>query len=78
MSSLPGSISGLTPGAVTSTTLAFTWTAPSTGGAVSYYQVQYRVTGAGIVDAAPGTTSASLTLVRAGIEHPVRRPGGGG
>ena len=76
--SLPGTISGLTPGAVTSTTLAFTWTAPSSGGAVSYYQVQYRVTGAGGCTQAPGTSVASVTLSGLASSTQVRRPGGGG
>ena len=60
--SLPGAISGLTAGAVTSTTLAFTWTAPSSGGAVTYYQVQYRLTGTSTWTAAPGTSVNSATL----------------
>ena len=76
--SLPGTISGLTPGAVTSTTLAFTWTAPSSGGAVSYYQVQDPVTGAGSWTQAPGTSVASVTLSGLASSTQYRRPGGGG
>ena len=53
--SLPGTISGLTPGAVTSTTLAFTWTAPSSGGAVGS-STRYQSPGdrGRIVDAGAG------------------------
>jgi hypothetical protein len=58
----PGPISALTAGAATSTTLAFTWSAPSSGGAVTYYQVQYRLTGTSTWTAAPGTSVTSATL----------------
>ena len=60
--SVPGSISGLTFGSATSTTLAFTWSAPSSGGTATYYQVQYRVTGGSSWSAAPGTAILSETL----------------
>ena len=68
--SLPGTISGLTPGVVTSTTLAFTWTAPSSGGAVSYSGPVPGDRGR-IVDAGAGHQRGQRDAVRAGIEHPV-------
>ena len=59
----PGTISGLTLAATTATTLAFTWTAPSTGGTATYYAAQYRVTSAGgSWTAAPNTSVASAAL----------------
>ena len=58
----PGAISGLTLGATTSTTLAFTWTAPSSGGTATYYAPQYRVTGTSPWTAAPNTSVTSVTL----------------
>jgi hypothetical protein len=60
--SVPGSASGLTFGSATATTLAFTWSAPASGGSATYYQVQYRVTGAGSWTAAPSTAILSQTL----------------
>lgn len=38
---LPGTPTGLTVGAITSSSVALSWTAPASGAAVVYYQVQY-------------------------------------
>ncbi|MBS0559547.1 MAG: fibronectin type III domain-containing protein [Proteobacteria bacterium] len=44
-SSPPGTPTGLAASSVTSTSLMIAWTAPTTGGAVGTYTVQYRITG---------------------------------
>ena len=41
----PGQISGLSAGSVTSSGVTLSWAAPSTGGAVSLYTIQYRIAG---------------------------------
>lgn len=72
--SVPGSISGLTFGSATASTLAFTWSAPSSGGSATYYQAQYRVTGTSTWTAAPGTAilSAVITGLTASTEYDVQ------
>lgn len=71
----PGPISALTLGTVTSSSLAFSWTAPTTGGTATYYQVQYRVYGSGASWTAlgtnPTTTSAVITGLSASTQYDV-------
>ena len=43
--SAPGAVSGLTASAATSSSISLAWIAPSAGGGVLTYTVQYRVTG---------------------------------
>ncbi len=60
----PGPITGLTPGAIASSSLALSWMAPTTGGAVATYSLQYSVHGANTwttVSPAPTTTSATVS-----------------
>lgn len=70
----PGTISGLTLGGVTSTSLAYSWTAPSSGGAATYYAAQYRVTGTGTWTPAPNTggTSTTITGLSSGTQYDVQ------
>ena len=72
----PGQIAGLTLGTVTSSTLAFTWTAPTTGGAATYYQVQYRTpVGSGAwtsVSINPSTTSVTISGLSASTQYDVQ------
>jgi hypothetical protein len=41
----PGQVTGLTASAVTSNTITLSWSGPASGGVVSAYSIQYRVTG---------------------------------
>lgn len=71
---VPGAVTGLTLGTITASSLAFTWIAPSSGGAVTYYQAQYRVTGTTTWTLAPtvGTAGQVLTGVASGTEYDVQ------
>lgn len=42
---VPGQPSGLTASSITSSSLALSWSAPTSGGAISVYSVQFRTTG---------------------------------
>lgn len=60
---VPSQILSLTAGSLTSTTAAFTWAVPSTGGTPSSYTLAYRVTGTTAWTSAPTTiTTPSYTL----------------
>jgi Fibronectin type III domain len=43
--SVPGQVTGLTAGNPTASTVALTWTAPTSGSGIIGYTIQYRVTG---------------------------------
>ncbi len=59
----PGQVTGLTAGAATASTVNLSWSAPGTGGAVSNYTIQYRVTGGtGWNTAASGINSTSYQV----------------
>ena len=61
--SAPGAITGLTAAAETQSTITYTWTAPATGGAATYYVVQYRLNGGSSWTTVPSNpTSATVTL----------------
>jgi hypothetical protein len=70
----PGTPSALTAGAVTQTTAMMSWTAPSSGGPVSSYTLQYRVTGAGAWSQLAGLTATSTTItgLTAGTSYDVQ------
>ena len=55
----PGTPTGLAAGTPTSSVVPLSWTAPGTGGAVSSYTVQYRVTGTGTWTQVTGITGTS-------------------
>jgi hypothetical protein len=57
----PGATTSLASAGVTSSTVSLTWTAPSTGGLVTSYTLNYRVHGAGSWTAAPGSPIAPAT-----------------
>jgi hypothetical protein len=61
----PGQVTGLTAGTSTATSIPFTFTAPSSGGSVSDYQMQVSPTGAGtwvdFVDGFGISTSINVT-----------------
>jgi hypothetical protein len=59
----PGAVTGLTVGTVTSSSVALSWTAPSSGGAVAAYTVQYRVSGAGTWSDFSTTITATTATV---------------
>ena len=68
----PGQVTGLSAGSPTTSSLVLNWSAPSSGGAVSSYTTQYRVTGATIwLTSATGivVTSASVTGLAAGTAY---------
>ena len=56
---IPGQVTGLTATTTSSSTVALAWSAPASGGAVSTYTVNYRVTGASTWT----TASAAVTAV---------------
>lgn len=59
----PGPTTGLTAGTATANTVPLTWTAPSAGGTVADYNVQYRVTGGSSWTPASSTvTGTSYTV----------------
>jgi len=59
----PGQVSGLTATAASASSAALSWTAPSSGGSVSSYTAQYRVTGTSIWSTASGSvTGTSFTV----------------
>jgi Fibronectin type III domain len=69
---LPGQVTGLSAGSPSTSAIVLTWSAPSTGGAVSGYTVQYRVGGAtGWTVFATGvaTTSETVTGLAAGTSY---------
>jgi hypothetical protein len=71
----PGTPTGLTAGSVTQTTAVMSWTAPSSGGTVASYTVQYRITNSGNAwTTVTGLTGTSTTLspLAAGIEYDVQ------
>ncbi len=59
----PGTTTGLTAGTPTANTVPLTWTAPSTGGAVADYIVQYRLSGSGSWTTFSSTITATSTTV---------------
>ena len=60
---LPGQVTGLSAGSPSTSAIVLTWSAPSTGGAVSGYTVQYRVGGAtGWTVFATGVATTSETV----------------
>ena len=59
----PDQVTGLVTGALSVATITLSWVAPSTGGTVSSYTVQYRVTGqAAWITAATGITALGFTV----------------
>jgi hypothetical protein len=61
---LPGQVTGLSAGSPTPSTIALTWSAPISGGAVGSYTVQYRVSGGSawtIFVSGLSTTSETVT-----------------
>jgi len=60
---VPGAVTGLTAGTATSTTLPLSWAAPSSGGAVATYTVQFRVTGTTPWTTATSTLTTTSTTV---------------
>ncbi len=70
----PGSVTGLVNAGATSSTIALTWQAPSSGGAASSYEVQYRLagtipwTGSASVS---GTTNYQITALQAGTSYDI-------
>ena len=59
----PGQVTGLAASNPTASTVALAWTAPSTGGAVGSYTVQYRTTGGtGWNVAASGVVTTAYTV----------------
>lgn len=72
--SLPGQVTGLAESSATSSAITVSWQAPSTGGAVSSYLMQYRVSGttswtnsASIV----GATTYQLTSLQAATSYDI-------
>jgi hypothetical protein len=67
----PGTPTALTAGTMTQTTAPVSWTAPSSGGAVTTYTLQYRVTGAGSWTQITGltVTSTTITGLTAGTQY---------
>jgi Fibronectin type III domain len=69
---LPGQVTGLGAGSQTTSSIVLTWSAPSTGGAVSSYTVQYRVSGATawtIFATGVAATSETVTGLAAGTSY---------
>ncbi len=70
----PGPVSGLVNTGVTSATIALSWQAPSSGGAVSYYLIQYRLSGTtpwtGIASVS-GATNYQITALQAGTSYDI-------
>jgi hypothetical protein len=59
----PGAVTGLAAGTVTASSVALSWVAPTGGGAVANYTVQYRISGAGSWTTASATvTGTSYTV----------------
>ncbi len=58
----PGTPTGLTVGTPTQTTVPLSWIAPTSGGAVATYTVQYRVTGSGSWTMIAGLIGTSYTV----------------
>ena len=67
--SLPGAITGLTLGATTSTTLAYSWTAPSTGGAATYFAAAVPGDRNKPLDGGAGDKRGQRDADRAGVQH---------
>jgi hypothetical protein len=67
----PGIPTAVSVGAITQTATTVSWTAPSTGGAVTSYTLQYRVTGAGSWIQITGITitSSTITGLTAGTQY---------
>ena len=59
----PGPVSGLTASSLTASGVSLSWTAPTSGGAVSTYTIQYRVTGAPAWISAGQTSGATLFTI---------------
>jgi hypothetical protein len=70
---IPGVPGALAAGAATQTSVPMSWTAPSSGGAVTTYTVQYRVTNSGGWTQQTGisTTSFTITGLSPGTEYDV-------
>jgi hypothetical protein len=65
--SIPGQASGLSGSSITSASVTLYWLAPSVGGAVSVYSVQYRITGTTPWLLA-GTTNGSQSFTVVGLQ----------
>jgi hypothetical protein len=63
----PGQVSGLVSASVNSTTILVSWSAPTAGGPVSAYSVQYRVTGTPTWLAA-GQSSGATNFAMTGLQ----------
>jgi hypothetical protein len=59
--SVPGAITGLAAGTVTSSTVPLTWTDPTSGGAATAFTVQYKLDSASTWTTATASLSASAT-----------------
>jgi hypothetical protein len=72
--SSPSQVLGLVNAGLTSSTIALSWQAPSSGGAVSSYVVQYRLSGTtpwtGSASVS-GTTSYQITALQAGTSYDI-------
>lgn len=72
---VPGQVSNLTAGAITSTSIALTWAAPATGGIPATYTVQYQVSGTSAwttASSAVSGTNFSLTGLTASTSYNVQ------
>ena len=72
--SLPGQVTGLSASAVTSTTITASWLEPSSGGVVSSYTLQYRLTGTTPWTSSPsivGVTTYPLTALQAATSYDI-------
>jgi hypothetical protein len=72
----PGPVTGLTLSTVTAASLALSWAAPATGGAATYYEVQYRIYGSGsawtAVATNPTTTSITISGLAAATQYDIQ------
>ena len=59
----PGAVSGLSASSVTASGASLSWSAPLSGGAVSTYTIQYRVTGTATWISAGQTSGATLFTI---------------
>ena len=63
VSLVPAAVQSLAPGALTSTTLSLSWSAPATGPAPVSYTISFRPAGAGsYTQTGPSTTNTSATI----------------
>ena len=72
--SLPGQVGGISTSGLTSSTITVSWQAPSSGGIVSCYTVQYRLTGTttwGSGASVVGVTAYQLTALQAATSYDI-------